>query len=156
MANYITIEGMKRLHKKANDLVLERPEIIKQVVAARELGDLSENAEYHAAREKQRNLEDELEKLQFRMSQLKVIDPNTLPKDAVRFGAYVELTELPENEKYIYQLVGVDEIYDRDDNVLQVSVASPLGMALIGKKPNEEFIVKAPKGVRKFIIQKIY
>lgn len=156
MANYITPEGMRLLRIKINELIEERPEIIKQVVAARELGDLSENAEYHAAREKQRNLENELERLQNKTSQLKVLDPDTLPKDAVRFGAFIELTELPDRINFTYHLVGVDEVYDRDDNIVQVSVASPLGKALIGKKPNEEFVVQAPKGERRFIINKIY
>ncbi|HOD53422.1 MAG TPA: transcription elongation factor GreA [Candidatus Cloacimonadota bacterium] len=156
MAEYITPEGMQRLQKRIQHLIEERPDIINQVVAARELGDLSENAEYHAARERQRNVETELNRLQEKVSRLKLIDPTTLPKDAVRFGAYIDLIEIPDNTLYHYHLVGVDEVYDRDDNIIQVSVASPLGKALIGKKVDEEAIVKAPKGDRKFIIKKIY
>lgn len=156
MADYITLEGMQRLHKRIQQLVEERPEIINQVVAARELGDLSENAEYHAAREKQRNVESELNRLQERVASLKLIDPSTLPKDAVRFGAYIDIIELPEKTPFKYHLVGVDEIYDRDDDIIQVSVASPLGKALIGKKVNDQAIVKAPKGDRTFKIKNIY
>jgi transcription elongation factor GreA len=156
MADYITIEGMQRLQKRIQQLAEERPEIINQVVAARELGDLSENAEYHAARERQRNVENEMNRLQERVASLKIIDPSTLPKDAIRFGAYVEIVELPENIHFKYHLVGVDEVYDRDDDIIQVSVASPLGKALIGKKTNDEVIVKAPKGDRKFKVLSIY
>lgn len=156
MADYITPEGMQRLQKRVQHLIEERPEIINQVVAARELGDLSENAEYHAARERQRNIETELSKLQERIASLKLIDPSTLPKDAVRFGAFVDIVEYPDEVMFHYHLVGVDEVYDRDDEIIQVSVASPLGKALIGKKVHDEVIVKAPKGDRKFKINKIY
>lgn len=150
MSEYITPDGMQRLQKRINALVEERPSIVDQVQAAREMGDLSENAEYHAAREKQRNIDNELTRLNSRLSILKIIDPATLPKDAVRFGAYVKILETTNNETFNYHLVGIDEIYERDDDIIQVSVASPLGKAMIGKKINDEFIVKAPKGDRFF------
>ncbi|MCK9329495.1 MAG: transcription elongation factor GreA [Candidatus Cloacimonetes bacterium] len=155
MSDYITLEGMQRLQKKINILAEERPAVIDQVQAARELGDLSENAEYHAAKEKQRSIERELSYLNSRMASLKIIDPSTLPKDAVRFGAYIKIIEVSSNEIFNYHLVGVDEIYERDDEIIQVSIASPIGKAMIGKKVNEEFIVQAPKGDRFFKILEI-
>ena len=146
MSNYITLEGMQRLQQKINDLSQERPKVLEQVQTAREMGDLSENAEYHAAKERQRNIDNELTYLNNRMASLKMIDPSTLPKDSIRFGAFIKLEEITTKQAYNYHLVGVDEVYDRDDNIIQVSIASPLGNAMIGKKLNEEFIVKAPKG----------
>jgi len=97
MANYITKEGMQRLRKRIQELIKERPTVIKQVVTAREMGDLSENAEYHAARERQRFLENEFNHLKKRMDHLQVIDTANIPKDAVRFGARVLVKELKDN-----------------------------------------------------------
>ncbi|MCL2064384.1 MAG: transcription elongation factor GreA [Candidatus Cloacimonetes bacterium] len=150
MSDYITKEGMQRLQKKVQTLQEERPKVLEQIQAARELGDLSENAEYHAARERQRNIDNELNTLNSKLMTLKVIDPDTLPKDTVRFGAYVQLEETTSGEIFKYRLVGVDEVYDRDDGILQTSTASPLGKSMLAKKCGEEFIVKAPKGDRYF------
>lgn len=155
MPDYITLEGMQRLQQKINVLSQERPKVLEQVQTAREMGDLSENAEYHAARERQRNIDNELSFLTGRMSVLKIIDPTTLPKDAIRFGAYVKLEETTTGEIFNYHLVGVDEVYDRDDDIIQVSFASPLGKAMIGKKLEEKFVVKAPKGDRFFKVLEI-
>ncbi len=155
MSEYITLEGMQRLQKRINILAEERPLVLEQVQAARELGDISENAEYHAAREKQRSIEREVAYLNSRMANLKIIDPATLPKDAIRFGAYIKILETTSNEIFNYHLVGVDEIYERDDDIIQVSVASPLGKAMIGKKINDEFVVNAPKGDRYFKVLEI-
>ena len=155
MSEYITLEGMQRLQKRINILAEERPLVLEQVQAARELGDISENAEYHAAREKQRSIEREVAYINSRMANLKIIDPATLPKDAIRFGAYIKILETTSNEIFNYHLVGVDEIYERDDDIIQVSVASPLGKAMIGKKINDEFVVNAPKGDRYFKVLEI-
>jgi len=155
MADYITKEGMYRLQKKVQSLVAERPKVLEQVQAARELGDLSENAEYHAARERQRNIDNELNFLNGKLRTLNVIDPSILPKDSIRFGAFITLEETTSKEIFKYRLVGVDEIYDRDDDIVHVSVASPLGKAMLGKKCEEEFTVKAPIGDRFFKVLKI-
>jgi len=152
MANYITREGMQRLHKRMNDLIKERPNIIKQVVTAREMGDLSENAEYKAAREKQRNLENEYNYIKRRMEKLQVIDSGKIPKDAVRFGARVIIKELS-NEKILkIHLVGVDEIFETENEYERKSIASPMGKPMIGKKAGDHFLVKAPIGMREFEI----
>ena len=155
MSDYITKEGLLRLQKKVQSLQEERPKVLEQIQTARELGDLSENAEYHAAREKQRSIDTELNLLNGKLMTLKVIDPDTIPKDTIRFGAYVQLEEAPSKEIFKYRLVGIDEVYDRDDDIIQVSIASPLGKAMLGKKCQEEFIVNAPKGDRFFKVLEI-
>jgi transcription elongation factor GreA len=152
MANYITREGMQRLHKRMNELIKERPSIIKQVVTAREMGDLSENAEYKAARERQRNLENDYNYIKRRMEKLQVIDSSKIPKDAVRFGARVIIKELS-NEKILkIHLVGVDEIFETESKYERKSIASPMGKPMIGKKVGDNFLVKAPIGIREFEI----
>jgi len=155
MSNYITPEGMQRLQKKLIALSEERPKILEQVQTAREMGDLSENAEYHAAKEKQRNIDRELSNLNQKIISLKIIDPTTVPKDSIRFGAFVKLEESSSKQLFNYRLVGVDEVYDRDDDIIHVSIASPLGKAMVGKKANEEFVVKAPIGDRFFKVIEI-
>ena len=155
MSNYITPDGYQRIQKKIKVLTEERPLILEQIEIARAQGDLSENAEYHAAREKQRNLERELTSLTKRIAVLSIIDPSTMPKDSVRFGALIKIKETTSNEIFTHNLVGIDEIYDRDDNIIPVSIASPLGKAMLGKKVNDEFIVDAPKGKRYFVILEI-
>ncbi len=152
MANYITREGMQRLHKRLNELIKERPNIIKQVVTAREMGDLSENAEYKAARERQRNLENDYNYIKRRMEKLQVIDSSKIPKDAVRFGARVTIKELSSGKLLKIHLVGVDEIFETESKYERKSIASPMGKPMIGKKVGDYFLVKAPIGIRKFEI----
>ena len=156
MPEYITREGMERLNKRISFLLeKERPKVVKQVATAREMGDLKENAEYHAARERQRHIDDELTRLKSRAAILKVVDTNTIPKDAIRFGAYVEAEEIDESKIHHFRLVGVDEVNHVVEGVQLISVASPIGKAMIGKKNGEEFIVKAPIGDRKFKVLNI-
>ena len=155
MSDYITMEGMQRLQKKILALTEERPLVLEQVQTARAMGDLSENAEYHAAKERQRNLDNELSYLNSRIAALKIIDPSTLAKDAIRFGAFIKIKEECDAKVLNYHLVGPDEVYDRDDGIVQVSIASPLGKAMIGKKVDEVFVVKAPKGEFKYKVLEI-
>jgi len=144
MANYITKEGMQRLRKRIQELIKERPTVIKQVVTAREMGDLSENAEYHAARERQRFLENEFNHLKKRMDHLQVIDTANIPKDAVRFGARVLVKELKDNSLRKVQLVGVDEIFESEDEYERISILSPVGKPMIGKKIGENSLLLLP------------
>ncbi len=88
LSQFITKTGMQRLQKRINELLAERPEVIKAVAIAREFGDLSENAEYKAARERQRAIDNEIDYLRRRSANLKVIDTSEFPKDMVRFGTY--------------------------------------------------------------------
>jgi len=155
MANYITKEGMQRLRKRIQELVKERPTVIKQVVTAREMGDLSENAEYHAARERQRHLENEFNSLKKKIDHVQVIDDTNIPKDAVRFGARVLLKELKNEILRKMRLVGVDEIFDTEDGYERISILSPVGKPMIGKKVGDHFTVIAPIGKREFEILEI-
>ena len=155
VANYITKEGMQQLKSKMQQLIAERPAIIKQVVTAREMGDLSENAEYHAARERQRNLENDYNRLKSRIESLQVLDISKIAKDAVRFGAKVTVEELATGIVKKIFLVGIDEIYETDDDYERTSVLSPIGKAMIGKKVDNEYTVKAPVGDKYFKILKI-
>ncbi|MCF7794025.1 MAG: transcription elongation factor GreA [Candidatus Cloacimonetes bacterium] len=155
MANYITKEGMQRLRKRMNVLIEERPKVIKQVVTAREMGDLSENAEYHAARERQRHLENEYNRIKSRIDKLQVIDISTIPKDAVRFGAKVTIKEISNQKEMKIYLVGIDEVYETDDEYQRKSVVSPFGKPMIGKKVGDHVVVKAPIGDREFEILEI-
>ena len=143
---------MQYLKKKMQQLVKERPSIIKQVVTAREMGDLSENAEYHAARERQRYLENEYNHIKSRIEKLQVLDTEKIPKDAVRFGAKVTVEELSSQEKKNIYLVGIDEVFESNNNYKRTSILSPIGKAMIGKKIGDHYIVKAPIGDREFVI----
>ncbi len=155
MANYITKEGMDRLHHRIQVLIAERAIVIKQVVEAREMGDLSENAEYHAAREKQRDIENEFNRLRNRTGMLHVIDPDKLQKDAARFGAKICMKNEETDELVYLQLVGIDEIFESDDEYERTSILSPRGKALIGRKVGDVVTVIAPKGNMNFKILSI-
>lgn len=144
--DYITMQGLVKLKQRLEHLNnTERPEIIRQVVTAREMGDLSENAEYHAAREKERMIDKEISHIRRRINQLKVIDTGKLPKDTVRFGAKVKVKE--KNKISEYKIVGIDETnFHKDEDVTPISIASPIGRALIGVKVGETVTIKVPKG----------
>ncbi len=158
MANndFITKAGMVSLQKRIQELNRIRPEIIKRIQVAREQGDLSENAEYKAAKEEQRMVDNELDYLKRRSGILTVLDTTTIPKDKVRFGAFVKVKEIETNEEILYRLVGVDEVNFMEDGVNKISVASPIGLALIGKSKNDKATVKAPRGHRDLEILDIY
>ncbi len=150
--SYITKEGMQYLQKRLKYLMEERPKVIDQVAEARDLGDLSENAEYHAAREKQRYIDSEFDDLKKKIGAAQVIDPATLPKDSVRFGFTVKIQKEGSSDISHHRIVGIDEIYQRDDGIILTSIASPLGKALLGKKTGDLVVVKAPKGDIKYRI----
>ena len=144
-------EGHRQLTEEVKRLKLERPEIIDAIEEARAHGDLSENAEYHAAKERQGQVEAMIADLEDRLSRALVIDPTTLSGDKVVFGATV--TMLDENDKKVtYQLVGQQEA---DAKVGRISYNSPLGRALIGKEVGEEVEVTTPAGDRYYEVAKI-
>ena len=144
-------EGHRLLTEEVKRLKLERPEIIDAIEEARAHGDLSENAEYHAAKERQGQVEAMIADIEDRLSRALVIDPTTLSGDKVVFGATVSL--LDENDKEIrYQLVGQQEA---DAKVGRISYNSPLGRALIGKEVGEEVEVTTPAGDRYYEVAKI-
>ncbi len=144
-------EGFRLIEEDVKRLKLERPDIIDSIEEARAHGDLSENAEYHAAKERQGQVEAMLADLEDRLARALVIDPTTLSGDKVVFGATVTL--LDEDEKKIrYQLVGQTEA---DANKGRISYNSPLGRALIGRQKGDEVEVTTPAGERYYEIAKI-
>ena len=144
-------EGHRKLNDELKRLKAERPEIVDAIEAARAHGDLSENAEYHAAKERQGQIEASIVDLEDKLSRAMIIDPTTLSGDKVVFGATVTL--LDEDEKKVrYQLVGLVEA---DASSGRISYNSPLGRALIGRQKGEEVEVSTPSGDRYYEIKKI-
>lgn len=145
-------EGFERLQNEVRRLkMIERPAVIDAIEEARAHGDLSENAEYHAAKERQGHIETQIADIEDRLSRAMVIDPTTLSGDKVVFGATVHL--LDENDKPIkYQIVGETEA---DAKVGRISYNSPLGRALIGRNVGDEVEFSAPSGDKYYEIAKI-
>ena len=144
-------EGYRQLSDDVKRLKRERPEVIDAIEVARAHGDLSENAEYHAAKERQGQIEAMIADIEDRLSRALVIDPLTLSGDKVVFGATVTL--LDEDDKEVrYQLVGQTEA---DARVGRISYSSPLGRALIGRTKGEEVEFSAPSGDKYYGIAKI-
>ncbi|MCK4357804.1 MAG: transcription elongation factor GreA [Candidatus Cloacimonetes bacterium] len=149
---YISKQGLEKLKSKLQHLIQEeRPDVIEQIAIARQFGDLSENAEYHAAKERQRFIEAEISKIQHKVSILKIIYPDMVNKNEVRFGAIVELFDLNKNKYVIYKVVGEDET-GKENNIRKISCNSPIAKALLGKKVGEEVKVKAPASIIKYKI----
>jgi len=145
-------EGFRKMTDELKRLKSEeRPEIVQAIEDARAHGDLSENAEYHAAKERQGQVEAMIADLEDRLSRAMVIDPTTLSGDKVVFGATVTLID--EDDKTVrYQLVGQAEA---DAKVGRISFNSPLGRALIGRQAGEEVEVTTPSGDRSYEIEKV-
>ena len=145
----ITPAGMDAIQRRIQELMGERPEVVKAVMIAREFGDLSENAEYKAAKEKQRQIDGEIDRLRRRAAHLKVIDIDAIPKDKARFGCVCHTHDTISGEDVVFQIVGVDELnfFDRE-GIQPVSVLSPIGQALLGKQAGQIAVVKAPMGDR--------
>ena len=144
-------EGHRLMTEEVKRLKLERPEIIESIEVARAHGDLSENAEYHAAKERQGQVEAMIGDLDDRLSRALVIDPTTLSGDKIVFGATVTLVD-EDNKKVRYQLVGQTEA---DARVGRISYNSPLGRALIGRQVGDEVEVTTPAGERYYEISKL-
>jgi transcription elongation factor GreA len=144
-------EGYRQLEDELKRLKAERPEIVDAIEEARAHGDLSENAEYHAAKERQGQIEASIADIEDRLSRALVIDPTTLSGDKVVFGATVNLVD-QDDKKVRYQLVGQTEA---DAKVGRISYNSPLGRALIGRQVGEEVEVTTPSGDRYYEIEAI-
>ncbi|MBH0113086.1 transcription elongation factor GreA [Novosphingobium sp. YJ-S2-02] len=144
-------EGYERLTADLKALREERPRVVDAIEEARAHGDLSENAEYHAAKERQGQIEATIGDLEDKISRAQIIDPTTLSGDKIIFGATVTL--LDDDDKPVrYQIVGP---YEADAKVGRISYNSPLGKALIGKKIEEEVEVTVPSGDKFYLVQKI-
>ncbi len=142
----ITTEGYERLKKELVQLkTIERPMVIKAIEVARAHGDLSENAEYDAAKDKQGFIEGRIGELGYKLANAEVIDPSTVAKDRVVFASKILLENIDTGEEVKYQLVGQEE---SDIDLGKVSISSPLGRAILGKVPGDEIVVQAPGGKR--------
>ncbi len=146
----MTAPGLQRLNEELRQLkTSERPAIIRQIAEARSHGDLSENAEYHAARERQSFIEGRIAELEEIVASAEVIDPSGLSGDHVKFGAHVWLVDEESEKESTYQIVGVHEA---DIKTGRLSISSPLAKALIGKKVGDTVSVPAPGGDRSYEI----
>ena len=149
----ITALGYKKMEQEIKDLKYnQRPNIIKAIATAREFGDLSENAEYHAARDKQSFIEGKILDLEDKLSRADIIDPSKLSDDSVKFGAYVKIIDDETEEESVYQITGE---YEADLNNNKISTKSPIAKALVGKSKGDIAEVVTPKGVRSFEILEI-
>jgi len=149
----ITRNGYETLHKELRRLkTVDRPAVIKAIEEARAHGDLSENAEYDAAKERQAFIEGRLNELSFKLNNADVIDPESLPKDRAVFASRVLLENIDTGEDVEYQLVGPEE---SDINEGRISIASPLGRAIVGRKPGDEITLQAPGGKRVYELVEI-
>ena len=139
-------EDLKRLK------TVERPRIVKEIEVARAHGDISENAEFHAAKEQQAHIETRVLQIEDKLARAQVIDPSGLEPDSVRFGVTVVLLDTETDDEVTYTLVGEDEA---DVSKGRISFNSPIARALLGKTVDDEVRVQVPKGTREFEIREI-
>jgi transcription elongation factor GreA len=146
----MTAGGFNRLQEELKHLKsVARPEVIKAIAEAREHGDLSENAEYHAARERQSFIEGRVMELEDRISRAEIIDTSKLSGDTVKFGATVTLADEDTEEEITYQIVGQDE---SDIKEGRLSITAPLARSLIGKTEGDQVEVTTPGGSKSYEI----
>jgi transcription elongation factor GreA len=149
----MTADGYARLEEELRHLKgVARPEVIRAIAEAREHGDISENAEYHAARERQSFIEGRLAELEDKISRAEIIDPATLSGKQVKFGAHVTLIDEDTEEKSVYQIVGEDEA---DIKAKRLAITSPLARALVGKSVGDQVEVVTPGGSKSYEISKV-
>jgi len=149
----ITADGLEKLKAELRNLQkTEKPNNIKAIAEARAHGDLSENAEYHAAKEKQGFIAGKINELETAIGQAEVIDVNEGPTDRVVFGRTILLYDLRTDKEITYQLVGP---YESDPENGRISIKSPLGMGLIGREIGDEVKIKTPRGVQEFEVLEI-
>ena len=149
----MTIEGYKSLEEELQRLkAVERPRIIAAISEARAHGDLSENAEYHAAKEQQGLNEARVAEIEDKINRAEVIDVSKLSGDTIKFGATVMLQDEDSDEKVTYTIVGDTEANLRDR---KISISSPIGRALIGKSKGDSVDVTTPKGTRTLAVLKV-
>ena len=149
----LTKDGFKFLNEELEDLKkVQRPTVIEQIAEARDHGDLKENAEYHAAREKQGFIEGRINELEDKLSRAEVIDFSTGQPSMVKFGAFVTVCDEDTGEEKTYRIVG-DLESDIEKNM--VSLSTPIARALMGKRIDDLIEVKVPKGVIEYVITEI-
>jgi transcription elongation factor GreA len=138
----MTPEGYQKLKEELDRLIrIERPKNIQEIAEARAHGDLSENAEYHAAKERQSFIEGRIKELQSKLSMADVIDPSKINQSKVAFGATVKVLDVEADNEYEFTLVGPEEADVKNG---KISISSPVGRALLGKEVGDIVVVKAP------------
>lgn len=148
-----TAEGLVELQDELENLkTVERPQVIKDIAEARAHGDLKENAEYHAAREKQGYIESRVSELEDKLSRAQVINHSDKPDLKIRFGAWVTLCNEETEETKRYRIVGDLEA---DVTKNRLSLSSPMAKALLGKEEDDVIEIKAPKGIQEYLIVKV-
>ncbi len=146
----MTREGHQRLQEELKKLIREeRPKVVQDIAEARSHGDLSENAEYDAAKERQAFIEGRIQEINDKLARAQVINPADLDSDKVVFGARVTLFDVDSGNEVTYMIVGEDEA---DIKVGKLSVNSPVGKALIGHRLDEEVTIKIPSGLKTYEI----
>ena len=149
----ITKNGYQVLRNELDNIKkVERPKIIAAIEEARGHGDLSENAEYQYAKEKQAFIETRIQELETKLATAEIIDTSKIPKDKVVFGSKFVVCNTETDEETTYQIVGVDESDIRNGFI---SIASPLAKALIGKKPGDTAVFRSPAGEKEYEVLKI-
>jgi len=149
----MTAEGFERLEEELKQLKsIERPAIIRAIAEAREHGDISENAEYHAARERQSFIEGRVLELEDKIARAEVIDVSKLSGKAIKFGATVTLIDEDTEEKNVYQIVGEDEA---DIKSKRLAITAPLARALVGKTVGDTVEVTTPGGSKSYEVAKV-
>ncbi len=148
----MTVEGKKKIEEELKHLLsVERPAVVLAIEIARGHGDLSENADYSAAKERQGFIEGRIQDLNGKLARAVVIDPTTIKVDNIVFGATVVLADEEAAKKVTYKIVGVDEA---DVKIGKVGITSPIARALIGKRVGDEVVVNAPRGeIRYEVVQ---
>ena len=150
----LTVRGKAKLEEELKRLIhSERPSVIKAIEEARSHGDISENAEYDAAKERQALIEGRIGEIQGMLAGAEVIDPAQIKSEKIVFGASVDLVDLDSDEKVTYQIVGVDEA---DVKQGKISILSPLARSLIGKTKGDNIQVKSPKGEKEYEVKNFY
>ncbi|MEJ2697892.1 MAG: transcription elongation factor GreA [Candidatus Sulfobium sp.] len=138
----LTPEGYQKLQEELEKLLkVERPRNIQAIAEARAHGDLSENAEYHAAKERQSFLEGRIQELKSKIALADVIDPSKIRQTKIAFGAKVKVLDVEADEEYVFSLVGPEEADVKNG---KISISSPVGRALLGKEVGDEAVIKAP------------
>jgi transcription elongation factor GreA len=150
----MTIQGKAKLETELKNLVqVERPNVIKAIEEARSHGDISENADYDSAKDRQGMIEGRIAEIQGRLANAEVVDPSQLQSGTIIFGATVELQDLETEDKVSYQIVGEDE---SDVKQGKISIFSPIARSLIGKKKGDIIEFKSPKGEKEFEVLNFY
>ena len=149
----MSVKGSQKLRDELEQLErVERHVVVKAIEVAREHGDLKENAEYHAAKERQGMIEGRIRELKDKLGRAEIIDCSKVSTDRAVFGTVVTLMDMDTDEEVTYQLLGPEEA---DVKKGSISVLSPLGRSILGKEPGDEVIAKTPGGVREFEIMEI-